>query len=61
MTYGVHKYTSYKETPFMKDENLIYKEYNHCIAIWDKYPVCEGFEIKPAANGFWGLENTHLV
>ena len=42
MTYGVHKYTSYKDTPFMRDENLIYKEHNHCIVIWDKYPVCDG-------------------
>ena len=32
MTYGVHKYTSYKETPFMKDENLIYKEHKHSTA-----------------------------
>jgi len=42
MTYGVHKYTSYKETPFMKNENLVYKEHKHCIVIWDKYPVCDG-------------------
>ena len=30
MTYGVHKYTSYKDTPFMRDENLIYKELEDC-------------------------------
>jgi len=42
MTYGTHKYTSYKDTPFMKDKNLIYKEYSNSLAIYDKYPVCVG-------------------
>ena len=42
MIYGTHKYTSYKDTPFMKDKNLIYKEHLNSLVIYDKYPVCEG-------------------
>jgi len=42
MTYGINNYISYKDTPFMKDKNLIYKEYTNSLAIYDKYPVCTG-------------------
>ena len=43
MTYGIpNKYNSYLETPFLEPNNKIYKEFKHCLAIWDKYPVCAG-------------------
>ena len=44
MTYGTQnkQYQSYKDTPFCEIGNNFYKEFNHCVAIWDKWPVCAG-------------------